>query len=134
MNKNYNNFQTTRVSNKDTFSFRKRLLLRSPITKRNNELQYLAKELSLSVNLLSTQLSTVDIYIITKSITSYDKKSLQKSLYTQQKQITSLPRDCNLLIFTANETITNLTQYELSQEKSDLLEAGLYFSIQLDKI
>ena len=34
----------------------------------------------------------------------------------------------NLPIFTANETITNLTQYELSQE-SDLLKAGLYFSI-----
>ena len=37
-------------------------------------------------------------------------------------------------IFTANETITNLTQYELSQEESNLLKAGLYFSIQPDKI
>ena len=37
-------------------------------------------------------------------------------------------------MFTANETITNLTQYELSQEESDLLKAGLYFSIQPDKI
>ena len=32
-----------------------------------------------------------------------------------------------------NETVTNLTQYELSQEDSDLLKAGLYFSIQPDK-
>ena len=32
------------------------------------------------------------------------------------------------------ETITNLTQYELSQEESTLLKAGLYFSIQPDKI
>ena len=45
-----------------------------------------------------------------------------------------MTRDCNLPIFTANETITNLTQYELSQEESDLLKAGLYFSIQPDKI
>ena len=37
-------------------------------------------------------------------------------------------------IFTVNETITNLTQYELYQEESDLLKAGLYFSIQPDKI
>ena len=59
---------------------------------------------------------------------------LQKSLYTQQKKLSSLTRDCNLPIFTANETITNLTQYELSQEESDLLKAGLYFSIQPDKI
>ena len=43
-------------------------------------------------------------------------------------------RDCNLPIFTANETITNLTQCELFQEQSDLLKAGLYFSIPPDKI
>ena len=35
--------------------------------------------------------------------------------------------DCSLPIFTANDTITNLMQYELSQEESDLLEAGLYY-------
>ena len=40
----------------------------------------------------------------------------------------------NLPISTANETITNLTQYELFQEESDLLRAGLYFSIQPDKV
>ena len=101
------------------------------MNKRNKEL---SKELSLSVNVLSTQFSTIDFYILTKSITSYNKKSLQKSLYTQQKKLSSLTRDCNLPIFTANETITILTQYELCQEESDLLKAGLYFSIQPDKI
>ena len=35
--------------------------------------------------------------------------------------------------FQSNETITILTHYELSQEKRDLLKAGLYFSIQPDK-
>ena len=43
-------------------------------------------------------------------------------------------KDCNLPIFTANKTITNLMQYEFSQEESDLLKASLYFSIQPDKI
>ena len=42
--------------------------------------------------------------------------------------------DCNLPIFTPNETIANPMQYELSHEESDLLKAGLYFSIQPDKI
>ena len=56
------------VSNKDTLSIRKRLL-RSAINKRNKELQHLSKELSLSENFLSTQLSTIDFYILTKSIT-----------------------------------------------------------------
>ena len=126
-------FKLPNVSDKDTFSIRKRLL-RSAINKRNNELQHLSKGLSLSENCLSTQLSTIDFYILTKSITSYNKKSLQKSLCTQQKTLFSLTRDCNLPIFTANETITNFTLYELSQEESDLLKAGLYFSIQPEKI
>ena len=85
-------------------------------------------------NFLSKQLSTIDFYILTKSITSHNKTSLLKSLYTQQKKLSSLTKDCSLPIFTANETITNLTQYELSQEEFDLLKAGLYFSIQLHKI
>ena len=34
----------------------------------------------------------------------------------------------------SNKTITNLTRYDLSQEESDLLKAGLYFSIQPDNI
>ena len=45
-----------------------------------------------------------------------------------------MTKDCNLPKFTANETITNLMQYELFQEESDLLKASLYFSIQPDKI
>ena len=48
---------------------------------------------------------------------------LQKSLNTQRTELSSLTRDCDLPIFTANGTITNLTQYELSQEESDLLKA-----------
>ena len=39
-------------------------------------------------------------------------------------------RGYNLPTFTASKTITNLTKYELSQEESDLLKAGLNFSIQ----
>ena len=126
-------FKLLNVYNKDALSIRNRLL-HSAVNKCNKRLQYLSKELSLSKNFLSKQLSTIDFYILTKSITSHNKKSLQKSLYTQQKKLSSLTRDCNLPIFTANETITNLTQYELSQEESDLLKAGLYFSIQPDKI
>ena len=126
-------FKLPNVSNKDALSIRERLL-RSAINKRNKELQHLSKELSLSENFLSTQLSTTDFYILTKSITSHNKKSLQKSLYTQQKKLSSLTRDFNLPMFTGNETITNLTKYELSQEESDLLKADLSFSIQPDKI
>ena len=92
------------VSNKDALSVWKRLL-RSAINKRNKELQHLSKELSLSKNFLCTQLSTIDFYILTKSITSYNKKSLQKSLNTQQKKLSSLTREWNLPIFTAKKLL-----------------------------
>ena len=91
------------------------------------KLKHLSKKLSLAKNFLSTQLSTIDFYILTKSITSYKKKLLQKLLYIQQKTLSSLMRDCYLPIFTANETIANLMQYELSQEESDLLKAVYTF-------
>ena len=126
-------FKLRNVSNKDAVLIRKRLL-RSAINKRNKEFQHVSKDLSPSENFLSKQLSTIDFYILTKSITSHNKKSLLKSLYTQQKKLSSLTKDCSLPIFTAKETITNLTQYELSQEASDLLKAGLYFSVQQHKI
>ena len=121
------------VSNKVAVSVRKRLL-RSAINKRNKELQHVSKDLSLSGNLLSKQLSTIDFYILTKSVTSHTKKSLLKPLHTQRKKLSSFTRDYSLPIFTANETITKIGQYELSQEEPDLLKAGLYFSIQPDKI
>ena len=52
----------------------------------------------------------------------------------QHKKLSSLTRGCSLPIFTANETIANLMQSQLSQKHTDLLKAGLYFSIQPDKI
>ena len=72
------------VSIKDTLSICKRLLCNA-INKRNKELQLLSKEISLLKNFLCKQPSTIDFYILTKSISFYNKKSLQKLLNTQQK-------------------------------------------------
>ena len=85
-------FKLPNVSSKDPLSVRKRLL-RSAINKRNKVLQHLSKELSLSENFLCAHISTIDFYILAKSITSYNKKSLQKLLNTQQKKLSSLTRD-----------------------------------------
>ena len=102
-------FKLRNVSNKEVLSIRK-ILLGSVINKCNKELQHLSKELSLPESFLSTQLSTIDFYILTKFITLHNKKSLQKSLHTQQRKLSSLTRHCNLPVFTAKETIPNLTQ------------------------
>ena len=117
------------VSNKDALSIRRRHL-RSASNKRNKELQHILKELSQTETFLTKQLSTNDFHILNKSIISDDKKLLQKLLNTQQKKLSSLTRNCTLRKFTSNETITNMTQYQLSQEEPNLLKAGLYFSIQ----
>ena len=106
-------FKLSNVSNKDS-SIRKRLL-RSTINKRNNEIQHVLKELSLCDNFLSKQLSTIDLYILNKSITtSLNRKLLQKFLSTQQKKIPWLARNSCLSTYTANITTTNLIQYELN--------------------
>ena len=94
-------YKLPNVSNKDAISIRKRLL-NSAISKCNKELQHLPKEFSLSVDFLSTQVSAIDFYILTKSIKLDNKKALLKSVYTPHKKFSSLTRDCNAPIFTAN--------------------------------
>ena len=79
-------FKLPNVSNNNALSIRK-WLLHSDINKLNKELKHILKELSLSENVLPTQLSTIDFYILTQPITSYKKNSLKKSLYTQQKKV-----------------------------------------------
>ena len=68
---------------------------------------------------LSKQLSIIDFCIFNRSIKFHNKKMLQKQL-----NISSVTRNCSLPTFTFHETFTNLIQYELSQEESDLLKAG----------
>ena len=124
-------FKLPIVSNKDALSIRKRLL-HSAINKRNKELQHLLKELSLSVNVLSTQLSTIDFYILTKSITPYSKKSLQKSLNTQQKKLSSLTRDCNL----PNSQLTKLllVSRNMNYPRKNLIYLKQVYTFQSNQI
>ena len=132
-------FKLLNVSYKDALSIRKRLLC-SAFNKRNKELHDVSKELSESKTFLSKQLCTIDFYILNKSITSHKKKLLRKllkistQLSTQtrryQKKSYQDRRETTAYINShSNETITNLTQYELSQKEFDLLKAGLFFSI-----
>ena len=76
-------FELPNVSNKNALSIRKRLPC-SAINKRNKKLQHLSKKLSLSENFLSTQLSSIDFYILTKSIKSCNKK--RRNRYTIYKK------------------------------------------------
>ena len=55
-------------------------------------------------------------------------------IYAQYKKLSSLTINCSIPTFLSNETTTNLTEFELFQEESDLLKTGLCFSIQPNKI
>ena len=68
-------FKLQNVSTKNGPSIRK-ILLRSAINKRNKELQHVSEELNISKNFLSKQRSTIDFYILKKSIRSRNNKSL----------------------------------------------------------
>ena len=70
-------FKLPKVSNKDTSSICKRVL-RSSINKRNKELQHVLKKLSISEDFLTKHLSTIDFYILTKSIISHSDELLKK--------------------------------------------------------
>ena len=101
-------------------------MFRSAINKRNKELHHVSKELSQSETFLSRQLPAINFYTLKQSITSYNKKSLRKSLNAQQKSYIT-DEKLQPTTFTSNETITSLTQSVLSQEEADLLKTGLYF-------
>ena len=101
-------------------------MFRSAINKRNKELHHVSKELSQSETFLSRQLPAINFYTLKQSITSYNKKSLRKSLNAQQKSYIT-DEKLQPATFTSNETITSLTQNVLSQEEADLLKTGLYF-------
>ena len=103
-------FKLLNVLNKDVLSIRKGLL-RSAINKRNKDIQQVLKELSQSETFLSKQSSTIDFYILNRSIIT---SKIDK--YTTKK-LSSLTRNCNLPTFTCN-TIW------IIPEKSDLLKAS----------
>ena len=101
-------FKFPNLSNEDALSIRKRLL-RSAINKRIKYLQHVSKALSQSKTFLSKELSTIASYILNRSITSHNKKSLQKSPNIEQKKLSSLTRNFSISTFTSSKTITNLT-------------------------
>ena len=77
-------FGLPNVSGEDALSIR-RGLHRGAINGRGKELQCLSEELSLSVDFLSTQRSTVDFYVLTNSIASCNRRSLRRSLCIERK-------------------------------------------------
>ena len=107
-------FKLLNFSDKDASLIRKRLLC-SAINNCSKELQHVLKELNISKNFIFKQLSTIDFYILKKSITSHNKKSLQKSLYAQHKKLSLLTRGCSFRVQTNLENQGKPGKVENSQ-------------------
>ena len=77
---------------------------------------------------LSKLLSTIDFYILNISITSHYKKSLQKLQNTQDKNLSSLKKNCSLPTFTSNETL--LTSHNMNYpRKNSIYLKQVYISL-----
>ena len=114
-------FKLANVSNKDALSISKRLV-RSAINKRHKELQHVSKELSQSETFLSKQLSAIDFYILSRSITPHNKKSLQKSLNIQHKKLSLLTRISSFLPILFSTTTSLLHVYYVNIASYETLE------------
>ena len=123
-------FKLPNVSKHDAFGIRKKLL-RSAINKANKQFHQTSKALITTERNLSNILSSIDFYILNRSVTHFNNKILQKCIATQQKKLSALTHNRNLPTFSHNDTINNLTNYKLTQEKSDLLKSGLFFLYHL---
>ena len=78
---------------------------------------------------LSIQFSTVTFYILKEYTTSHNKKLLNKNIKYPTEKINFTGNE-----ITPNESIAKLAQFQLCHKEWDLIKAGLYSSIQPDKI
>ena len=93
-------------------------------------LSHASNELSQSETFLSKQLSATDFYILSRSIISHNKKSILKSLNTQQKKYLHWPETAAYLHSHLTKLLPISHNMNYSQKESDSLKAGSYFSIQ----
>ena len=106
----------------------KQYLLKSAITKRNKEHSKFELELRKLKSELKSILTPLDYFIIIKAINYNAEKHERVTIKTHFKKLMSLT-DNRSLPFTPNDTIMNLSNYELTESEKDILKYGLKYSI-----
>ena len=69
------------------------------------------------------KLSSVDLYILKKCIRHNVEKVVNNVISTQEKKLKNLTKNIQIL-FTSDETIRNLSSYELTEEEAEILKYG----------
>ena len=106
----------------DSKFFRKRLL-RSASNKRQDKLTKLEKDHGNTLQTLSLELSSVDLYILKKCIRHNVGKAVNNVISTHEKKLKNLTKNTQIP-FTSEETIKNLSSYKLRDEEVQILKYG----------
>ena len=116
----------------DSYAIRKRLL-KGAIRKRTSELSQLRKNLEQVDQKLRNGLGGVQYYIINRAVAANVDKFTQTTIKTHEKKLRNLTHNVTLP-FTSEETIKNMSSYQLSDEETDILKNGLTFGIAPKKL
>ena len=121
-------FSLPQVSPRDATAIRRRLL-KSAIYKQNKEKIQCKKDTDKLSRKLKESLSFFDWFILNKVIDKEVDKKIWNCINRHQKKLSQLTKHRNLQCLDKSKIITNLTNYELTQEETELLKHGLSYSI-----
>ena len=111
----------------DHRAIRKRLL-KSALQKRHKESVKFQNELSILEKNLIAALPGFDFLLLRRAVRRNVGQEMEKTSYVHRKKLKALTHN-SVLPFNADETIQNLSSYELSAAEADLLKNGLSFAI-----
>ena len=121
------NFQCGQANSFDE-KFIKKRLLKSAMYKREKELKNLNNELIKLKSQLQLTLSAMDYYVVLKAIRNNVLKHEKTIILTHSKKLSNLTGN-KCIPFTAAETITNLSNYNLTTYEEEILKYGLKHAV-----
>ena len=120
-------FKIPHSNRTDDEAIRKRLL-KSAINRRRKEHLKLTKDLEVIKGNLSLILTSVDFFMLNKTIHKNCQDVVNVIVKTDHNKLQNLKKN-EVLPFRNNEVITNLLNYRLSDNEANLLKNGLCFAI-----
>ena len=121
-------FNVPHASSHDTKAVRKRLL-RGALRKRNCEVRKLQKELDVSMKNTRGVVSSMEWFILIRSLDRNAKDMSSSVAKTHAKKLSSLTEN-STLPFVASDVVRNLSSCILSDDELNVLKHGLTFGIE----
>ena len=116
----------------DSRVIRKRLL-RSALHKRISQNKQLHRSLESEQSRIKAIVSSVDWFFLSRALSKSAELYKKKTITCHEKKLKSLTKN-SVIPFSPHQTITNLSNYQLSYEEEDILKYGLNFGIPPKRI